>query len=82
MNGYVYVLKSLKDNGLYIGSTTNIKRRINQHNKGLVRSTKGRRPLELKYVLIYDNIKIAARMEKRFKRSHNLLLKELKKKIL
>jgi len=46
---YTYVLKSNKDNKLYYGRTKNLKLRIEQHNKGMVKSTKYRRPLELIY---------------------------------
>ena len=46
---YTYVLFSLKDRKLYTGYTENIKRRINEHNQGLVSSTRHRRPLELIY---------------------------------
>ena len=46
---YVYVLKSLKDTKLYTGYTDNLERRLYEHNKGLVESTKNRRPLELLY---------------------------------
>ncbi len=46
---YVYVLKSLKDNNWYTGYASNIKRRIDEHNKGKVFSTKHRKPFELIY---------------------------------
>lgn len=46
---YVYILKSLKDENLYIGSTNDLKRRLSEHNNGLNRSTKARRPFELRY---------------------------------
>lgn len=46
---YTYVLKSNKDNKLYYGRTKNLKLRIEQHNKGMVKSTKYRRNLELIY---------------------------------
>jgi putative endonuclease len=46
---YVYVLKSLKDGNFYVGWTENLKLRLSQHNKGLVNSTRKRRPLELVY---------------------------------
>lgn len=77
MKGFVYVLISKRDNKKYIGSTVDLQRRLCQHNKGLATSTKYRRPLELLYVLEYPNIKLAALMEKKFKRSHDLLLREL-----
>lgn len=44
---YVYVLKSYKDDRLYIGYTNNLKRRLSQHAKGEVISTKNRRPFKL-----------------------------------
>lgn len=44
---YVYILCSKKDNGLYIGQTTDLKLRVEQHNRGSVISTKNRRPLKL-----------------------------------
>ena len=44
---YVYVLKSGKDGKMYTGYTKNLKLRFEQHNKGLVDSTKNRRPLKL-----------------------------------
>lgn len=46
---YVYILKSLKDGRLYVGFTEDIKIRVEQHNKGLVDSTKGRLPVVLIY---------------------------------
>ena len=46
---YTYVLKSKKDGKLYIGWTDNIQKRIEKHNKGLVKATKYRRPLTLIY---------------------------------
>jgi len=44
---YVYILISQKDNRFYIGYTNNLKRRLTQHAKGEVKSTKNRRPLKL-----------------------------------
>jgi putative endonuclease len=46
---YIYVLKSLKDNKMYVGYTENLKSRFEQHSKGRVISTKERRPLKLIY---------------------------------
>lgn len=46
---YTYVIQSKKDGGLYIGSTKNLRKRFEQHQKGQVFSTKSRRPLELIY---------------------------------
>ena len=46
---YTYVLYSLKDSRLYTGYTSDLKRRISEHNNGNVSSTKYRRPLLLIY---------------------------------
>jgi len=46
---YTYVLKSMKDGDFYTGFTENIKLRFEQHNKGLVESTKDKGPFKLIY---------------------------------
>ncbi len=46
---YSYVLLSEKDGEFYIGSTGDLRDRLQQHNKGSVRSTAYRRPLRLVY---------------------------------
>jgi putative endonuclease len=42
----VYVLRSVKGRRLYIGLTKDLSRRLNEHNRGYNRSTKGRGPFE------------------------------------
>jgi len=44
---YIYLLYSKKNRGLYIGFTENLRRRINEHKRGSVTSTKSRLPLKL-----------------------------------
>ena len=46
---YTYLLQSLMDKDFYTGSTKDLKLRFEQHNKGLVESTKERRPFKLIY---------------------------------
>ncbi|PIR72534.1 MAG: excinuclease ABC subunit C [Candidatus Nealsonbacteria bacterium CG10_big_fil_rev_8_21_14_0_10_36_24] len=46
---YVYVLESLKDGNKYIGYTNNLKKRLEEHKKGLSFSTKFRLPFKLIY---------------------------------
>jgi putative endonuclease len=78
---YVYVLKSKKDNKLYIGLTNNLKKRLREHNKGLTPSTRYRRPLSLIYYEAYLSPKDAQVREqklKKFKKSYQ----ELKKRII
>ena len=64
---YIYVLKSTKDNKLYIGYTENLKVRFNQHNEGRVESTKNRRPLQLVYYEACLDKQKALNREKYFK---------------
>ena len=63
MNWIVYILQC-KDNTLYTGITTNLKRRINEHenNKG-AKYTKGRSPLKLMYQEICNDKSAALRRE-------------------
>lgn len=44
---YVYILFSLKDKGLYIGFTANLRSRLSYHARGEVKATTSRRPLKL-----------------------------------
>lgn len=46
---YIYVLKFNQDNKFYTGYTENLKLRLEQHNKGKVRSTKNRGTFNLIY---------------------------------
>lgn len=75
MMSYTYVLKSQKDKKLYIGSTVDLMKRIKQHNRGYVKSTKNRRPLILIYKESFNNIRQARCREKLFKKSHSILYK-------
>ena len=64
---YVYVLKSEKDRKNYVGFTKNLKLRFEQHERGLVVSTKNRRPLKLIYCEVCLNEQDARQREKYFK---------------
>ncbi len=64
---YVYMLKSKKDESLYIGFAPDLKERFIKHNQGLVQSTKNLRPLELIYYEAYKSKKDALIREKRLK---------------
>jgi len=49
MKYYTYVFLSKSDGNFYVGYTNNIKRRIEEHPNGEVKSTKRRLPIELVY---------------------------------
>lgn len=64
---FVYVLLSEKDNKRYVGFTDNIERRLSEHDSGLVKSTKHRRPLKLIYSENFTHKNEAMRREIFFK---------------
>ncbi len=79
---YTYILRSLKDNHLYVGYTSDINRRLTEHNSGLTKSTKSRIPFEL---LFYEtfNTRSEAMIREKFLKSGigkdyiNSILKDL-----
>ena len=64
---YAYILKSLKNNRYYYGSCEDIEKRLETHNNGLVKSTKGRRPFILHYKETFANRSDAFKREQFFK---------------
>ncbi|MBL7159009.1 GIY-YIG nuclease family protein [Candidatus Microgenomates bacterium] len=60
---YVYVLKSLHKNFIYVGFTSNLKRRVKEHNNKEELSTKHFAPFELIFYEAYRNKKDAKRRE-------------------
>ncbi|HSV43663.1 MAG TPA: GIY-YIG nuclease family protein [Candidatus Bathyarchaeia archaeon] len=77
---YLYILKSKKDGNLYIGSTKDLEKRINQHNAGKVFSTKTRIPFELIYYEAYKSEHDARYREKNLK-IRSRAFAQLKKRI-
>lgn len=67
---YNYVLRSLSDNQFYIGYTSNLKQRMSEHEKGLVSSTKYRRPFILIYYEVCFNKDSALHREKYLKSTY------------
>ncbi|MEK7091131.1 MAG: GIY-YIG nuclease family protein [Patescibacteria group bacterium] len=64
---YTYVLKSLVNGDVYIGYSENLRTRLEYHNSGRVRSTKGYKPWILVYYEAYLNKFDAAGREKQLK---------------
>ena len=79
MNWFLYVLEC-SDGTLYTGVTTNIDRRLNEHNtsKKGAKYTKTRRPVNLVYHLKFQDRSSAQKAEYRFKQ----LTREEKEKII
>ena len=51
---FVYIIKSINKIYTYIGSTDNIKRRLSEHNNGLVKSTKPYFPFRLAAYIVVE----------------------------
>ena len=65
---FVYILKSEKDNSLYIGKTNNVQRRLTEHNSGHTQSTRSKLPYILLECITCDNEPSARKMEKEYKK--------------
>ncbi len=79
---YVYILKSKKDHKLYIGYTSDLKKRLAEHKRGDVDSTSHRLPVELVYYESYKDIDDAKDRERSFKKSgsvYNGLVKRIRR---
>ncbi|MFH1597499.1 MAG: GIY-YIG nuclease family protein [Patescibacteria group bacterium] len=77
---YVYILKSQKDRNLYVGATSDVRKRFDEHNRGRVKSTRNRRPLVLVYKEEYRTLSEARKREWYLK--HHPTGQQLKKKLI
>ena len=66
---YVYIVECV-DGTLYTGYTTDIERRINEHNYSTrsAKYTRSRRPVKLKYKEEYDTVSEALKRENKIKK--------------
>ncbi len=64
---YVYILKSLVKDFVYVGYSTDIKQRFEYHKNGQVKSTKAYKPFELVFYEAYKVMADAKRREKYLK---------------
>ena len=65
---YVYVLQSERDHGLYIGCSTDLTKRLNQHRRGTAFATSYRGPWKSIYYEAYLEQSDALGREKYLKR--------------
>ena len=77
---FVYVLKRVNNEFIYIGSTNNLNRRLLEHNEGQVLSTKHYAPFEIEAYVAVKTEKRARELEKYFKTGSGKAV--LKKRIL
>jgi putative endonuclease len=77
---YVYLLKSKRDSLIYIGCTSNLHKRLEEHREEKVYSTKKMLPIELIYFEAYSSKKAAFERERRLKH-YGSALRHLKLRI-
>lgn len=77
---FVYLLKSSKNNNLYIGCTNDLKKRISMHNSGESLHTNKYKPWQLIYFEAYVSKNDAFEREKSLKR-HAQGLRRLKERL-
>ena len=76
MKHYCYILRC-KDNSLYTGYTTDVERRLREHNEGTgAKYTRGRGPCELVYTEEFDTKQEAMKREYYIKHSMTKQQKE------
>ena len=63
---YVYILR-LRDKTFYIGYSSDLKQRINSHQKGEIAQTKNLRPLKLAFYASFESKLKALQFEKYLK---------------
>ncbi len=68
---YVYVLQSRADGTLYLGSTQDVKARLERHNRGRVRYTSRKRPWDLLGTIPCLTRSEAVKLERQLKRWKN-----------
>lgn len=66
---FLYVLKSTLHNHTYIGVTANVEKRLAEHNRGIVRSTKFYTPYNLTHFETFATKTEARRRELELKRN-------------
>ncbi|MCL5016209.1 MAG: GIY-YIG nuclease family protein [Patescibacteria group bacterium] len=66
---YVYILQSDKDRSYYIGVTSDLKRRLQEHNSGNVKYSKTKRPYKISWTSIFRTKSRAYEFEKYLKSS-------------
>lgn len=77
---YVYLLQSKKTEKFYVGFTSDLKRRFNEHNSGKVQSTKAAVPYELVYFEAFQSKKDAMDRERKLKH-HGQGIRRLKERL-
>ena len=64
---FIYVLQSERSGRYYIGSTSNVANRVEQHNSGMTRATRNLRPWHLVHTESYETLAQARKRESQIK---------------
>lgn len=81
---FVYIIKSRKDETLYTGYTNDLRKRFKEHNLGLAKSTKLKKPWRLVYYEAYASRQDAEKREENLKlraKALRQLLNRIKKSL-
>ena len=65
---FVYILQSERDGSYYVGYTADLGKRIDRHNKGGGRYTRGKLPWKLIYHEVFDTKAEAMKREREIKK--------------
>jgi len=68
---HVYIIQSQKTGDLYFGVTSNLERRLREHNQGKVNSTRFSKPWEYVYIESYRSEQDAKDREEKLKHYGN-----------
>ena len=64
---FTYILESLVDRSMYVGMSSNPEKRLSEHNRGKVHSTKRKIPWKIIYLKDFPDRILARRHEKYLK---------------
>ena len=67
MKGFVYILKN-KEGKFYVGSTSDIRRRVKQHQRGHTQTTRNMSSFDTVLVQEYPTLEAARKVELKIKR--------------
>jgi putative endonuclease len=65
---FVYILKSIPTGQYYVGQTENPKSRLENHNRGFVKSTKSNAPYDMVFLLTFNSRSEAFTFEQTIKK--------------
>lgn len=69
---FVYIIRSQKDFSYYTGITTNLKKRLLEHNNGKSIYSSSKRPFKLNWYCVFNNKEKAFSFEKYLKSSFGI----------